>query len=622
MLYSILNFCKKSSLLLTVFFISTVAVSETRPPVLSFSDLINGPDTGIGDGLGSGAIVTVWGFHLGASKLSSTLEFCDSASVCREGHIYYWKNADGLLPSGPANLYESHGMQEIAFSIPDSEAGLGIIKINTSSGSSTLPFTIRPGQIFHITSTGDDSTGDGSYNNPWKTIDRADNSNTGVPSGSTIYIHNVLTGTIDQTSKFGIYSNGNGSKSSLEAQYSYVAYPNTHPEIVAANGALGYNGGNPVRGLVESKLSFYIAEADEDADHQPINSREQFSFGIYGSADGRIIGNFITDHYPLDINGGCPDAQQGAIVSGVGSGDKASNLKVFGNEIKEYGCDGTNRQHHTTYFTIRGGESNPQLVSPEIGWNYLKDNLAQGGIHYFDENLNGVNCGDFTGIFKIHDNVIVNQAGPALENYAKCPTTTKFEYYNNIAINSGLKSAFGPTHTDGTLYEAVMIGQAGGSDASHAELNFYNNVFYKWNDMDQTGQLNSCIGFHAIEATITIKWTDNICLTDKDKPFITSDYQGKLLESAITGEGNVWFSSANTNNNSIPPSWDSTKIFSDPKLLWSASKLLVRPDSPIIGKSSSTLSHDIYGNSRGVSSEVGAVSYKMIPKPPHNLKIQ
>ena len=40
-------------------------------PVLYFSDLTSGPKTGLGDGKGSGAIVTVWGRNLGNSQGTS-----------------------------------------------------------------------------------------------------------------------------------------------------------------------------------------------------------------------------------------------------------------------------------------------------------------------------------------------------------------------------------------------------------------------------------------------------------------------------------------------------------------------------------------------------------------------
>ena len=67
-------------------------------PRLNFSDLISGPGVGLGDELGSGVVVTVWGQFLGASQGTSSIEYCDSTATCRSGHVYYWKNADGTLP--------------------------------------------------------------------------------------------------------------------------------------------------------------------------------------------------------------------------------------------------------------------------------------------------------------------------------------------------------------------------------------------------------------------------------------------------------------------------------------------------------------------------------------------
>ena len=96
---------------------------------IAFSDLISGPSTGLGDSVGSGVIVTVWGYNLGSTQGTSTALFTDSASTERSCEVYYWKNADGLLPGAPANLYESHGMQEVAFSIPASAIGAGTIRL-------------------------------------------------------------------------------------------------------------------------------------------------------------------------------------------------------------------------------------------------------------------------------------------------------------------------------------------------------------------------------------------------------------------------------------------------------------------------------------------------------------
>lgn len=578
---------------------------ELQGPVLAFSDLISGPDTGLGDGLGSGTVVTVWGQNLGSSQGSSTIEYCDSLSVCRAGHVYYWKNADGTQPSGPANLYESHGMQEIAFSIPDSADGAGTIKVTVNTVEKTLPFTVRAGSIYHVKATGNDSTGDGSFSNPWLTVDRADST---VDAGSTLYIHNVTTGD-PQNTDMAIYNNYAPADSTLEAQYAYAAYPNTRPEAIGARTFNNYNGTKGIDGLVMSKFSLFSAEADTDANDLPINKR--FSAGseaVKGSKDGRFVGNYITDEHPSDTNGACPDAQGAAIVGSGQGRNQVENWKVLGNMVHEYGCAGTNRQHHTTYFTIRSGDTNLQLESPEIAYNYLKDNKASGGLHYFDENHAGLQCGSFITTFKVHNNVVLNQAGPAITNYSKCPTTTEFEYYNNIAINSGAydpRNALIDNNTK-TLadFEAVFIGQSNESTAP--TLNFYNNTFIGWNDSDVSGVLDACIGLHANAGTITINWNDNICQTDKDKAFIDSDYQGTFLESRISGGGNVWHTSAGTQANAIAPTWDTTKITTDPLLTINGSQISVDAGSPVVNQSDTTLTKDVYGKERGASSNVGA----------------
>ena len=161
-------------------------------PLLNFTDLVSGPDTGLRDGLGSGVIVTVWGQNLGSAQVDSKITFTDSSGTERDmAHVYYWKNADGQLPSGPSNLFASHGMQEIAFSIPDCAMGAGSIKITVNGqASNTLPFTVRSGDIFHVTSGGSDSD-NGSFSAPWETTQEIVDS---APAGSTVYVHDVDSG--------------------------------------------------------------------------------------------------------------------------------------------------------------------------------------------------------------------------------------------------------------------------------------------------------------------------------------------------------------------------------------------------------------------------------------------
>lgn len=112
-------------------------------PRLAFSDLTNGPVQGLGDGLGQGAIVTVWGYQLGDTP--GKVIFEDSTGMERQAaYVYYWKKADGKLPGGPANLHKSHQLYEVAFSMPTTPLGAGKIILQHSDGtnSNSLPFKI------------------------------------------------------------------------------------------------------------------------------------------------------------------------------------------------------------------------------------------------------------------------------------------------------------------------------------------------------------------------------------------------------------------------------------------------------------------------------------------------
>tara|TARA_R110001583_G_scaffold1542_10_gene12000 strand:+ start:13556 stop:15367 length:1812 start_codon:yes stop_codon:yes gene_type:complete len=574
------------------------------PPFLAFTDLISGPSTGIADGLGSGVIVTAWGFNLGSDQGESSVEYCDNKNNCQSAaHIYYWKNADGKLPSGPANLYESHGMQEISFSIPESEEGLGTIKLKTSNGETSIAFTVRPGQVYHVKNSGNDQTGDGSFNNPWLTIANADKI---INAGSTLYVHNITTG--DENTSLVIYNNRLEAMSNLEAQFSYVAYPNTRPEAIGERVFSTYTGSkNMTSGFVLSKFSIYAAEADEDENNQPVNVRANVSFGIEGTRDGRAIGNYITDAHPSDLTGACPDAQQAAITASSQGSDKVSNFKIFGNHIENYGCNGTTRFQHTTYLTIRSAQNNEQLIAPEMAWNYLQDNKASSGLHYFDENYNGEECGQFTTTVKIHDNIVINQSGPAISFGANCPVNTTFEYYNNIAINVGLKADFDDITTNGSENSAVTI--AIGHPNVTAKLNFNNNIFYTWSADNQQEYSMACIGLRASYDNAVINWDSNICYTQTDLSFIRSNYQGDSMESKFSGENNVWFSEVIFPFNAIPPAWDVSPILIDPMISFIGSKIKVQDNSPLKRQSQTPLLRDIYGQLRTIPSTVGAVQF-------------
>lgn len=333
---------------------------------------------------------------------------------------------------------------------------------------------------------------------------------------------------------------------------------------------------------IQSKFAIFAAEGDEDVNGQPVNVRANVTYGIIGSKNGRAVGNAITDAHPGDVSGACPDGQNAAIVANASSSDRVSNFKVYGNHIYDYGCPGTNRQHHTTYFSIRSAENNLQLEAPEAAFNYLSNNETKYGIHYFDENLTGVQCGQYTTTFKVHDNVIINQAGSALTYMNRCPVNTQFDIYNNVAINSGMKNSWDGISGPSTNPVSSSINISPDTNAT-STLNIYNNTFYHWDVADETPGNAGCISLNPTGDLLTINYNDNICVTDGDKEFITSYDPEKSNEDNFVGGGNVWYSTVGTHTLEDSPPWDATKIIVDPKIIVTGSTHYLDTGSPIDG---------------------------------------
>ncbi len=568
--------------------------TPTTTPVLRFSDLISGPSIGLGDGKGSGVIVTLWGQLLGQGKISSAATinsnykvfFTDSSGVKRQAaYIYYWKNADGKLPSGPANLYESHRMQEIAFSIPNSAMGLGKITVSVNGVvSNPLPFTVRAGKIFHVKSGGNDITGDGSWLNPWQTVAKAQSL---MKLGTIVYLHDMIVG--GATKRWAIYNNS-GLKADTSNQLAYVAYPGSKVKLLGSNGVWMFR----TTGIVTSKLSVYASNCDSVG----ANCLRKDSTGIAPSDWGRVIGNSITDQ-----PNGCANSQSGAISGGVG---RVEGAKIFGNYIHDYACPETSKFHHTTYMTIRAGTADPSIKPWEFGWNYLKNNHAKNGIHNYDKDTSGFEtCGDLNANLKIHDNVIVNQAGAGISIISECGWTQDTYIYDNVLINVGLMSDVNCPFNCGPNGAAFTLGDSN----YYGNIYLFNNTVYLW-DQDNipgTGTSAACASVIGAGDNIGIFFNDNVCFNNKESYFIGSGLRAGNKLNNFKGNHNVWYSPFAVSAIAIPPAWDASKITADPLMTVKGSQIVIGKGSPVIGKSKTTLKRDIYGQIRGRNSNIGAI---------------
>jgi uncharacterized protein (TIGR03437 family) len=455
------------NILFCVFFMLTFIVSSAiaATPVINFSDIDSGPATGNTDGVGSGAIVTIWGNNLGSSQGSSKVYVGSVEATV----IYYWKNADGTLPGGPADIYTYHKMQEIAFAVPSgASTGSQTIKVTVGGvDSNTLPFTVRSGNIRFIKSGGSDSNA-GTWSSPWATLNGVmDGSKT--PAGTIVY-------SVGVGSTSGIKGGGTQTLAGTSGNpISLIAYPNT---TVAVSGLGGdssvidnwYPSNRKSQYVNFSKLSITCAGNDGNASNGvsvfPYNRLVGLAITgptVYGGYGGAITGT-----------GGVPagGVYLGIYIHNYGYQSTTSSLNNYsytysddentwtsppyngiGNSCTN--CTSVDRFQHLYYISDR---ANSTGVPYEIGWNYLVNNPILHGIHIYDMSGYG-----WVGTMKVHDNVIKNQRGGAID--LSFPTsTTSVQVYNNLIIYDK------NTKLAGIPFRCTAAGS----------VQVYNNTIYGW----------------------------------------------------------------------------------------------------------------------------------------------
>ncbi|EKD27033.1 MAG: hypothetical protein ACD_79C00917G0001 [uncultured bacterium] len=567
-----------------------VTAKEGETPVLNFSDITSGPNTGLNDGIGDGAIVTVWGNNLGCAKNDSKIYFKDSSNnLIPVEHVYYWKIADGKLPGGPADLYSSHQMQELAFSIPNTATlGLGKIFIEKDGvKSNELDFTVRTGPIFYVAFTGNDSAGDGSFLKPWKTFGYATN---GASTKNSVIPGTIIYG-VDVTELQEVSIR---VKDGTEASpIALIAYPGKVLSI-KNNTTVNTREGGLVAYNITDKPEFWV--------FSKWDVRAKGSAGIVPFNGGRIIGNAITDY----LNGeGCADGAAGAICSTNGT---SANAKIFGNYIHDWGCYNTSNQEHTTYFSIRNQGFNSAPL--EFAWNNLSNNSARFGIHFYDEH----DCWGYTGVTRIHDNFVLNQVGPGFNLGAMGCNTGRalsgdFDVYNNVFVNTGLLGA------NNAGFSAIHL--YGNNTQSHVRI--YNNTIYGYgylgageNGYDAGFCVDSSMGNGgSYNFSGTYEFINNIVVDTNNLSFVTKT-NPKLPRAATN---NIWYNGGD-NIPASTPDWSLNTITSNPLFVNpSKNNFYLQQNSPAINSGSlsvvQVVTKDFIGVNRpyGQYFDIGAYEY-------------
>jgi hypothetical protein len=542
-------------------------------PVLYFSDITSAPKSGNSDTSGGrsgidGAIVTLWGSNLGNARGSSQV-YINGAEAAS---YYTWGNA-----TGHANLGTYHQMQMVSFQISHlAQEGAGqIYVVVNEKQSNSLPFTVRPGNIYFALITGSDDTGDGSWGKPWRTIPFAAGN---LTPGDIAYIGNG----VDQTTETDFSAAVNlGSDGTDGNPMALIVYPGATSKVGNAS--------------IERAFWMWNGNTSGYSTHWTI---AKFTIttgqvGIPAQTGFRVIGNYVTAPQG--------DGMDGAIdVTG-------NNVFILGNELENVGSATCSKLYHGIYVKGVRQDSPPRAPTEsdrEVAWNYVHDGLCNRAINIYSEQ-------DYSAYIRhhrVHDNVIVNQRGDGImlgyyvigDNWI----------YNNLIVNAGL----GPEWSDDNSYHTGLRINTGHEQIAQTAVYLYHNTLYGngWAGAalpEETGSLLVDPG--ALERGTTVYFSNNIVYSTGE-PYLAG-------ESAALPAGdyrNCWF------NGGIAPEWDTTAITGDPDFVnTGTSNFQLKNGSPCVdaGKNvSAPVQRDMVGVPRpqGLACDIGAYEYLSAPAAP------
>lgn len=463
---------KLLSVAVGIFLLLTVNAFAANP-VLFFSDLTWGPNTGWEQGTTKGAAVTVWGLNFGAAGSGSSLTV-NGANILSTDSTYIaeW-NVNGMTPGGGYQAAPTaRGMYRITFWVPSTAtSGAGTISVTVGGvTSNTLPFTVASGGIYFISGTDGNDTYNGKYSTrtghtgsdgPFQHIYMYNPMNSGLGDGQYIFYvrGGTYTGPADP-----YYSSGGAALVQLYAPYggptkqkAFIAYPGEVPVMDIKNVAYGFEyqseDNPPPPGITGPNSYFtwskiYITGVNTTG---PVGAID--TMGAYDRIVGLSIMNFR------------PTSQLQSGVIWVGGSQYAS---IYGNYIYNFGYD--SMMHGLYIKTQQEGyptsNYNIQTHDIDVGWNEFSNSYSSdfhGGVIFVSKGGTGVPHGgtnDTNNIFIHHNYFHDGTQGEYIYMGDGYPYIDQVYIYNNI---------FGPS-----------TGQAGGilMGGGLNNVYLYNNTFY------------------------------------------------------------------------------------------------------------------------------------------------
>jgi hypothetical protein len=513
---------------------------------LFFSDLVSGPSTGGQDG--KGAFVTLYGNGFGATRGASTVTVGGGAA----DSYPVWTNTKITLQLGAA-----------------AKTGDLLVHVASTGTSNALPFTVRAGNIYFVTSKGDDGAA-GTFAAPWKTIPQAKNK---IAAGDIAYIgtsagDSVSQTTVDATSSYdcalGMSFNDGTNEGTQTNPKALIVYPGATATIGVETGI--------ERGLLVPAITgtfdyWVVAGFTLRGTIEAID--------IEGEATGwRVVGNDIS----------CPNGTGlSGCVTGA-DGTSPTSLAFYGNVVHDAATTSGSitKYYHAIYFASN---------DLDLGWNVVENGKTCRAIQFHDSG------GPNEYGLSVHDNLIHGTVCDGINFATVDPSKGTVEAYNNVIYDVGQ----GPDPADGAAdYAGIYVsGETdSGSDGTGA-VEIYNNTLYNcgsWSSSD-SGAFNNGGG----SPKLTMNLVNNLVYATGGETYFAKDSVAKLA----SGSNNLWFGAGGA------PAGFTASVTANPMLAKApGADFHLLGGSPAIGAGIATkAAFDFDGTPRGTSFDIGAFEH-------------
>jgi hypothetical protein len=479
---------------------STAMLAQSSTPRLFYSDLESGPNTGGQNN--NGAFVTLWGKGFGASQGTSSVTVGGGAVAAYE----LWSDGKIIVQLGAGAV-----------------SGNIAVKVG-SAASNGVPFTVRAGNIFFVSTSGNDANA-GTFAAPWRTIVKAKNT---IAPGDIAYIENGVAQTTEEnfTAYLSMDKNGVSNSGTAAAPKALIAYPNASVTVGVAGG-LHYGIRTPNIGTHEDY--WVISQLHIIAGTQAMD---------IGGTGWKIVGNEMQ----------CPNADDQVGCFEMSEGNQ---VKFWGNEVHNAGINPTSsKYYHAVYFSTDSNHI-------DVGWNHIHDNFTCRALQFHSSPLCSPSCGsgDTTGFdqydLHVHDNLIHGDNCNGINFATVDPSKGAVEAYDNVIYHVGLMD---PLQLGASFSCIYVAGITNNGTAGTGTVQVFNNTLSDCaaNNSSNASGSRGAFGVGGGPSTLLMNLRNNIAEQNPGEIYV----DGSL--SQIKGDHNLWFGvgtgpAQTTNNLNVDP---------------------------------------------------------------------